>query len=118
MCAKHQQRRELRRHLRTIESIEETEATIDFGAAMLRVPTMCTDVPIRQCPESWRGMMLRTASGQLVAHEGIRTSECTTDDGFTRRLARAVTSAQKILLAVSRLAETGHQVQFTWMHCE
>ena len=63
-------------------------------------------------------MMLRTASGQLVAHEGIRTSECTTEDGFTRRLARAVTSAQKILLAVSRLAETGHQVQFTWRHCE
>ena len=48
MCAKHQQRRESRRHLRTIECIEETEGTIDSGAAMLRVPTLCTDVPIRQ----------------------------------------------------------------------
>ena len=57
--------------------------------------------------------MVRTASSQQVALEGIGTIECGTEYGCTRRLTGAVTSVQKFLLAVSRLAETGHQVQFT-----
>ena len=59
--------------------------------------------------------MLRTASGQKVAHD-IRTIECGTGYGFTRRLSGAETSVQKILLVVSRPAERErqpHHVQLT-----
>ena len=104
-----------RRNLRKIQCVEDIEATVDSGAACCMFPRdLCNDVPIRQSAESPRGMMmLRTASGQKVAHECIRTIECSTEYGCTRRLTGAVTSVQKFLLAVSRLAETGHQVQFT-----
>ena len=44
-----------------------------------------------------------------LAHEGSRTIECSTEHGFTRRLAGTV----QILFAVSRLSETGRQVTFT-----
>ena len=40
--------------------------------------------------------MFKTASGQKVAHEGIRTTECINEYGFTRQLTGAVTSVQKI----------------------
>ena len=43
----------------------------------------------------------------------MRTVECSVENVLTRRLTAAVTSVQEILLAVSRLAETGHQVKFT-----
>ena len=65
------------RHLRTIGCCEEIEATIDSGAARcVFLRGMCNKVIIRQCAESPRGMMFRTASGQKFAHEGIRTTEC------------------------------------------
>ena len=64
-------------------------------------------------PKSKRGVISRTASGQKVAHDGIRTFECSTLYGFTRRLTGAVISDQKILSAECRLAEIGHQMQFT-----
>ena len=64
-------------------------------------------------PKSQRGVMSRSDSGQKVAHEDIRTIECISENGFTKRVTGAVTSAQKILLAVCRLAEIGHQMQFT-----
>ena len=47
--------------------------------------------------------MFRTVSGQKVGDDMKVSSEQTS----------AVTSVQKILLAVSRLAERGHQMQFT-----
>ena len=47
-------------------------------------------------------MMIKTSSGQKVAHGGIRTTEWSTEYGFTRRLMGAVASVQEILLAVSR----------------
>ena len=103
-----------RRHSRTIQCIEDVEATVDSGAACCVFPRDLRNVvPIRQSAESPRSMMFRTASGQKVAHEGIRTIACSTEYGCTRRLTGAVTSVQHILLAVSRFAETGHQVQFT-----
>ena len=109
-----------RRHLRTIERFEEIEATIESGAACCGFPRhLCKDVPTRQCAESPRGKMFRTC--HEVAHEGIRTIERSTENEFTSRLTGAVATVQKILLAVSRLAETDHQVQFTRtarMHCE
>ena len=43
-----------RRHLTTIERVEEIEATIDSGAACGEfVRDLCNDVPIRQCAEIW-----------------------------------------------------------------
>ena len=62
-------------------------------------------------PKRQRGFRSRTASGQKVAHEGIRTFGCSTEYGFTRRLTGAVISVHKIFLAVCRLAEIGHQMQ-------
>ena len=105
-------REKQRRHMRTIEN-EETDATLHSGAACCVCPRdLCNDVPIRQCPDSRRGMMLRTAGGQNVVHEGTRTIVCSIEYGFAGRLTGAATPVQKILLAVSRLAETSHQVQF------
>ena len=64
--------------------------------------------------------MFRTANGQTAAPEGIRSIECNTEYGITRRLTGAVTSVQKISMAVTRLAGTGHQMQLTrtGVHCE
>ena len=64
-------------------------------------------------PKSQRGVMSRSGSGQKVAHAGIRTIDCISEYGFTKRVTGAVTPVQKILLAVCRLAEIGHQMQFT-----
>ena len=100
--------------MRTIECFEEIEATIGSGVAFcVFPPDLCNHVPIRLCADTRRGMMFKTASGQKVAHAGIRIIERSTECGLTRRLTGAVTPAQKIFLAVSRLAKTGHQVQFT-----
>ena len=79
--------------LETIECIEENEATIDSGAACCLFPRdLCNGVPTRQCAKGRRGTTLKTASGQRVAHECIRTIECSTEYGFTRRLSGAVDS--------------------------
>ena len=76
-----------RRHLRKLQCFKDTEATIDSGAACCVFPRdLCNDVPIRQSAESRRGMMFRTASDQKVAHEGMRTIECSVEYGNTRRL--------------------------------
>ena len=56
-----------RRHLTTIERVEEIEATTDSGAAcgeFLR--DLHNDVPIRQCAESWRGVLFRTHQDNRV----------------------------------------------------
>ena len=66
---------------------------------------LCSDVSLRQCAESPRGMMCRTVSSRKGAHESIRITECSMEYACTRRLTDAVTSVHKILLAVSRLAE-------------
>ena len=64
-----------RRHLRTIESFEKIEASIDSVAACCVCPRdMCSDIPIRQRVESRRGVMFRTASGQQVAGESIKNN--------------------------------------------
>jgi hypothetical protein len=95
------------------DDYENIEATIDSGAACCVFPKeLCRHIKIKPCAESARGAMFRTASGQTVAHEGNRTIECITDNGLVRRLTGAVTGVRKVLLAVSRLTETGHRVFF------
>ena len=74
---------------------------------------LCSDVPVRECDESKRRVCFRTASGEKVLHEGIKTIECSTEHGLNRRITCAVTSVREILLAASRLTETGHRVHFT-----
>ena len=86
-----------RRHLRKIQCVEDTVATVDSGAACCVFPRdLLNDVTVRQSAKSWRGVMFRTANGQKVAHEGIRT--CSTEYGCTRRLTGAVTSVQKFFI--------------------
>ena len=51
-------------------------------------------------------------AGEECCSGRIRTIECSAEYGFTKRLTAAVTSVQNVSLAVSRLSETGHQVQF------
>ena len=51
-------------------------------------------------------------AGEECCSGRIRTIECSAEYGFTRRLTAAVTSVQNVSLAVSRLSETGHEVQF------
>ena len=53
--------------------------------------------------------MFRTASDQKVAHEGMRTIECSIEYGSTRRLTCAVTSVQKILFAAEAERHTEAQ---------
>ena len=75
----------------------------------MRFPTnLCKEIPL-----SRNGVHFKTASGERVAHEGMRTIECITESNLIRRLTGAVTGVKKVLLAVSRLTETGHYVHFT-----
>ena len=98
----------------TKDEWQQIEATIDSGAAVCVFPrTLCTSIPVRPCEASNSGMTFRTASGERVAHEGLRTIATVTENGLTRRMTGAITSVNKVLLAVSRLAETGHRAHFT-----
>ena len=81
---------------------------------MCAFPTyLCKETPLQACEASRNGVHLKTASGERVAHEGTRTIECITESNLIRRLTGAVTGVKKVLLAVSRLTETGHYVHFT-----
>ena len=77
-----------RRHLRTSESSEEIEATIDCGAARCLFPR-------DPCDDN------QTARTQKITDEGIWTIENSTEYGFRRRLMGAVASVQQILLTVN-----------------
>ena len=89
------------------------EATIDSGAAVCVMPnTWFTHIPLRPSPSSEQGTTYRTASGEVVRDEGKRTLEVTGEDGKARRITCSVTGVRKMLLAVSRLVETGHKVVF------
>ena len=68
---------------------------------------------MKPCEDSRNGVHFKTASGERVPHEGMRTIECLTENNLVRRLTGAVTGVKKVLLAVSRLTETGHYVHFT-----
>ncbi len=74
---------------------------------------LCKDIPLRSCDASRNGAHFKTASGERVAREGLKTIECVTEQGLIRRITGAVTAVRKVLLAVSRLTETGHYVHFT-----
>ncbi len=74
---------------------------------------LCPDILLRPCDASRSGVHFKTASGERVAHEGVRTIECVTENNLIRRLTGAVTGVRRVLLAVSRLTETGHYVHFT-----
>ncbi len=70
----------------------------------------CKEIPLKPCEASRKGVHFKTASGERVAHEGMRTIECIMESNLIRRLTGAVTGVKKVLLAVSRLTETGHYV--------
>lgn len=75
---------------------QEIEATIDSGAAVCVFPRdMCSNVPVRSCAESRSGMIFRTASGEKVAHEGVRMVQCVTGQGLPRRLMGADTPVKR-----------------------
>ena len=100
-----------RRHLRTIESFEETEATTDSGAASCVFPR---DFAQRRSNQTVSRKQARDVQDSQWAEScSCRSIECSTEYGFTRRQTGAVTSVQKIIFVVSRLAEPGHHVQFT-----
>ena len=92
---------------------EEIEATIDSGAAVCAFPSnLCVEIPLKACEASRNGVHFKTASGERVPHQGMRTIECITESNLVRKLTGAVTGVKKVLLAVSRLTETGHYVHF------
>ena len=91
----------------------EVEATIDSGAATCVFPQGLFDAPVRPCQESENNMSFRTASGERVRHQGLQTIEALDAKYRKRRLTAAVTRVSKVLLAVSRLPATGHEVRFT-----
>jgi hypothetical protein len=92
---------------------EEIKATVDSGSAVCAFPkNLCTE-SLNPCEASRSGVHLETASGQRVPREGMRAIECITESDLIRRLTGAATDVKKVLLAVSRLTETGHYVHFT-----
>ena len=93
---------------------EEIEATVDSGSAVCAFPSnLCVETPLKACEASRNGVHFKTASGERVPHQGMRTIECITESNLIRKLTGAVTGVKKVLLAVSRLTETGHYVHFT-----
>jgi hypothetical protein len=93
---------------------EEIEATVDSGSAVCAFPSnLCVEIPLKACEASRNGVHFKTASGERVPHQGMRTIECITEGNLIRKLTGAVTGVKKVLLAVSRLTETGHYVHFT-----
>ena len=107
LCAFHYQAQDLNFHA------DMVEATVDSGAAVCVMPREMFDhVPVRPSAGSERGTVFRTASGEEVKDEGQRTIEVMTEQGERRRLTCTVTRVKKMLLAVSRLVETGHTVHF------
>ena len=67
---------------------------------------------MRPSPSSEQGATYRAASGETVRDEGARTLEVTGEDGKARRITCSVTGVRKMLLAVSRLVETGRRIVF------
>lgn len=91
-----------------------TEATIDSGAATSVAPMdMFPEVPVRPLQKSQQGISFKTASGGKIAHLGNSVIDVATESGLNRRITCAATGLKTILLAVSKLYKTGHNVEFT-----
>ena len=58
------------------------------------------------------GTSYRAANGQLVQDEGEKVIEVMTEDGSMRRLRCTSTGVHRMLLAVSKVVEKGHEVYF------
>ena len=93
-------------------------AAVDSGAAESVVPnTWFTDVQARPTMSSEMGTSYRAANGQLVQDEGEKVIEVMTEDGSMKRLRCTSTGVHRMLLAVSKLVEKGHEVYFGQKEC-
>ena len=89
-------------------------ATIDSGAASCVVPSgWFPEVPLRPTLKSESGASYKTADGSIVYDEGEKRIPVQAEDGSIRHLNCSSTAVHKILLAVSKLVEKGHEVKFS-----
>ena len=95
------------------EAGEYFYAAVDSGAAASVVPNKWfPDVEARPTISSESGTSYRAANGQLVQDEGEKIIEVMAEDGEVRRLRCTSTAVHRMLLAVSKLVEKGHEVYF------
>jgi hypothetical protein len=88
-------------------------AAVDSGAAESVIPNKWfLDVETRPTVSSEMGTSYRAANGQLVRDEGEKTIEVMAEDGSVRRLRCTSTGVHRMLIAVSKLVEKGHEVYF------
>ena len=86
-------------------------ATIDSGAATSVMPSgWFPGIPLRPTIKSESGASYRTADGSVVYDEGEKTIPVHAEDGSVRNISVSSTGVHKILLAVSKLVEKGHEV--------
>jgi hypothetical protein len=88
-------------------------AAVDSGAAASVIPNKWfLDVETKPTVSSEMGTSYRAANGQLVRDEGEKTIEVMAEDGSVRRLRCTSTGVHRMLIAVSKLVEKGHEVHF------
>ena len=88
---------------------EKLEATIDSGAAMTGFPKNLFEAYISYRPSSVKG---RCANGELVPSEGFARVGIYTEDGTYHEMNGEVLDIQKILVSVSAMIDSGHEVIF------
>ena len=91
------------------EQFGKLEATIDSGAAMIGFPKNLFNAYLSWRPSSIKG---RTANGQLVPSEGFARVGIYTEDGTYHEMNGEVLDIQKILISVSAMVDSGHEVVF------
>ena len=93
-------------------------ATIDSGAACTVIPSgWFPGVELRPTASSELGATYRAANGSLVKDEGQKIISVRTEDGYLRRISCTSMKVHKMLLAVSKLVEKGHEVLFSPNGC-
>jgi hypothetical protein len=93
----------------------KVSATIDSGAALNVMPsTWFQDYPLRVTKEN--GTKYRAANGQLINDEGLRSLSAVMRHDKSRTMRKVncrVTQVNKMLLAVSKIVDAGHDVHFS-----
>ena len=114
LCGLTKNSEEAELEINTVEHGRMFEATVDSGAAVCVMPAgWFAGTPAHVDPNCATGGGFRTASGQLIPDLGRKTVLIEDEHGERKRMTCHVAPVKKVLLAVSKLVDTGHSVHFT-----
>ena len=114
LCGLTKNSEEAELEINTVEHGRMFEATVDSGAAVCVMPAgWFAGTPAHVDPNCATGGGFRTASGQLIPDLGRKTVLIEDVHGERKRMTCHVAPVKKVLLAVSKLVDTGHSVHFT-----